>query len=457
MEVFKVDPVDLGLLGDHNWLSFVIFFDLAARRNIQFMSSHSIPAAQQRWSEYASYLHDKYINTCLSLHHGRDLQDVRLRYVLQGEDCTRNIKSVAWESQRDWPDVTLIPDPYYFAERGYEDFLPEGAAMPEWSARRPAIVWRGSTTGVAEGAHTCGIGSGTLDRLPRYRMCRILQRLGPTADVGFVSIVQCPDGDREAILARLATEGLMTPYIPSRDMVNFKFLVDIDGNANSWNFIQRLRMGCCILKVDSPWIQWFDHRIEPWVHYVPVKADLSDLLERAEWCLTHDSEAARIAENSRRLGLSFRFEMEMRQAALDILQASEPLSRDAGHLAALQQVCAAVDERRPAWEAAITAWPTFPEPMWLKTAHGTILGSDGAGNVIQLPLIGDKMRAITLFDGDRRGFDMLGGLRIDRIGEEISLERQGLFLAALPDLERTVCDRPSKGAWETFTLIPAPK
>jgi hypothetical protein len=52
---------------------------------------------------------------------------------------------------------------------------------------------------------------------------------------------------------------------------------------------------------------------------------------------------------------------------------------------------------------------------------------------------------------------MLGGLRIDRIGEEISLERQGLFLAALPDLERTVCDRPSKGAWETFTLIPAPK
>ena len=455
MEVFKLDPADLGLLGDRNWLSLVTLYDLAGRRDMQFMSNHSFPLPQSRWSRYGRYLHDKYIKPLLRLNDGQDLQDVGLRYVFQGEDRTRNIKSVACESQRDWNDVTLIPDFYYFMERGYENFLAEGTPMPDWSARRSAIVWRGSTTGMVDGAVAPGFGADTLHGLPRYRVCRILQQLGPAADVGFVAIVQCSDEQRQIILPRLAAEGLMVPYIYPQDMVNFKFLVDIDGNANAWNFIQRLRMGCCILKVDSPWIQWFNHRIVPWVHYVPVKADLSDLLERAEWCLTHDRKAAQIAENARRFGLDMSFETEMRRAALDILQASEPLSGNAGHSAALERVCATAGERIPDWDAAIAAWSAFPEPMWLRTAHGTILGADGSGGVIQLPLDGNKAGAITLSDSDRSGLAMLGQLHIDRVGDEISLEREGLFLSAQPDRLDTACDRPLKDAWETFTLIPA--
>ena len=36
--------------------------------------------------------------------------------------------------------------------------------------------------------------------------------------------------------------------------------------------------------------------IRPWVHYVPVNADLSNLVERARWLLTHPEAAANIAK-----------------------------------------------------------------------------------------------------------------------------------------------------------------
>ena len=444
MEVCAIDPTHLGLLGDDNWLSIVIFYDLAGQRDVQFIPNYPIPIALERWSQYIRFLQERYIKTYLSLHNNTPTYSgIRLRYVLQGEDCTRNFKSIAWESQRDWDDVTLIPDPYYFAELGYESFLPEGAVIPDWSSRRSTIVWRGSTTGVIQGGHVVGFSMETLEKLPRYRMCRILQQIGPTADVGFVSIVQCPDWEREAIGERLQAEGLNAPYISVHDMVNYKFLIDIDGNANSWNFIQRLRMGCCILKVDSPWIQWFDKRLAPWVHYVPVKADLSDLHERAEWCLAHDRKAAQIAENGRRLGLSFRFEAEMQQAAIDIIRASEPLSERPADKDALQQVSKALERLRPDWLKAITARPAFPAPTWLQTAHGTILGRDKAGCLVQLNRDGDLRRAITLFDEAPQGFEALGDIRIDQVGTQTFLQDGGFFLCAgrrfpwFPSMKRT--------------------
>lgn len=456
MSVFKIDAPSLALLGDGNWLSVTFLFDLAGRHAAQFMADYSIPVPQSRLSRYIRYLHDHYIGPYLQSFDG-DVAAVPLRHIFQGEDCSRHFKSVSWESQRGWDDVCLIPDPYYFMERGYEDFLPDGAILPPWSTRESSIVWRGSTTGVIEGAdaYTVGFGANTLEQLPRYRMCRTLQQLGDYADVGFVSVVQCVDADRDSVAARLAAECLAIGYTQPTAMTRHKYLVDIDGNTNSWNFLQRLRLGCCILKVESPWIQWFSNRIEPWVHYVPVAADLGDLLEKMEWCRTHDRETQRIAENGRRFALGVRFETEMQQATLDILRTSTPLSGDPRDMAAVQDVCAAAFRLHPAWAAAIAARFAFPEPIWLRTAHGTILGNDDRGGLIQLAPDGDMSRAVTLSDHDGRWREQLAGFHLDRSGDTLSLERAGLFLCALQDHASTAVDRLEQGSWETFTLLPA--
>jgi hypothetical protein len=47
-------------------------------------------------------------------------------------------------------------------------------------------------------------------------------------------------------------------------------------------------------------MEWFYSRVEPWVHYVPVSLDLSDLEERVEWALQNDDEAQAIVKRANR-------------------------------------------------------------------------------------------------------------------------------------------------------------
>ena len=38
--------------------------------------------------------------------------------------------------------------------------------------------------------------------------------------------------------------------------------------------------------------------MEPWVHYIPIKPDFSDLEDKMQWLETHDEEAKEIADNA---------------------------------------------------------------------------------------------------------------------------------------------------------------
>lgn len=42
-----------------------------------------------------------------------------------------------------------------------------------------------------------------------------------------------------------------------------------------------LQMGSVVLLHDSPIREWFVPRLAPWVHYVPLRHDLVDMLPRA--------------------------------------------------------------------------------------------------------------------------------------------------------------------------------
>lgn len=48
--------------------------------------------------------------------------------------------------------------------------------------------------------------------------------------------------------------------------------------------------------------EYFNDWIRPFVHYIPVLPDLSDLLEKLEWARSHDAEARMIQERGREIG-----------------------------------------------------------------------------------------------------------------------------------------------------------
>lgn len=45
-----------------------------------------------------------------------------------------------------------------------------------------------------------------------------------------------------------------------------------------------------VLKQDSSYYEHFYNELRPWTHYIPIRADLGDLLEKIQWARQHDEE-----------------------------------------------------------------------------------------------------------------------------------------------------------------------
>ena len=70
-------------------------------------------------------------------------------------------------------------------------------------------------------------------------------------------------------------------------------------------------MNSVVLKTDSPFMQWYFDKLKPWIHYVPLSRDLSDLMEKIDWINAHDSECERISHEATSLIKSLTFEKEV--------------------------------------------------------------------------------------------------------------------------------------------------
>ncbi|KAJ3781614.1 glycosyl transferase family 90-domain-containing protein [Lentinula aff. detonsa] len=62
------------------------------------------------------------------------------------------------------------------------------------------------------------------------------------------------------------------------DAGNYKYVLDIDGNGWSGRFKRLITSNSLVFK-STIYPEWFLDRVEPWVHYVPVQVDLTDLYD----------------------------------------------------------------------------------------------------------------------------------------------------------------------------------
>jgi len=45
-----------------------------------------------------------------------------------------------------------------------------------------------------------------------------------------------------------------------------------------------------VLKQDSQYYEFFYKQLKPYEHYIPLKANLNDVLDRIQWAKDHDAE-----------------------------------------------------------------------------------------------------------------------------------------------------------------------
>lgn len=210
------------------------------------------------------------------------------------------------------PRRVLVPDLYFYQTGG---FAAERRARREsdvpWAERDDGIVWRGGLNGHGITLPDPALATNGLlnQRLRLALACR-----DSDIDVRFTGRF-----DAAPALDRL---GLMGARIAPASWLNRKFAIDIDGFSNTWdNLFIRLLFGCCVLKVDSQvgFRQWYYDRLRPYEHYVPIKADLSDLDHQVDWVRSNPAKAEEIARTGSALAQSMTFESETEFAAQEIL------------------------------------------------------------------------------------------------------------------------------------------
>lgn len=213
------------------------------------------------------------------------------------------------------PHVVPIPDPYFWASHGWRDAEAQSRSQGlPWHDRSSTIVWRGSSSGMGTydpilGGHSPALAT------ERLLLCLALLNV-PDTDAGVSALPR-----REVAYEVLEEHGIGRPPIPEASWLGRKFAIDIDGQTNTWsNLIVRLHYGCCVLKVQSRsnYRQWYYDRLRPWEHYVPVKPDQSDLLEKIDWVRSNDAEASRIAARGQAFARSLDW-ASVRQEAIDLI------------------------------------------------------------------------------------------------------------------------------------------
>ena len=79
-------------------------------------------------------------------------------------------------------------------------------------------------------------------------------------------------------------------------------MIHIDGHIASWGRGPAiLYSDSVLLEVESENEPLYIQSFVPWVHYVPVQTDLSDLVEKIQWLKDNDDQAKQIALNGKSL------------------------------------------------------------------------------------------------------------------------------------------------------------
>lgn len=188
----------------------------------------------------------------------------------------------------DWTRV-LAKENRYFASTKRTIATSDIFTTP-WDKKKPRVVFRGSNT---------GIGS-TIETNIRLKLCHEFQS-HPYFNVGISSWSDRyrKEMGNENVLYPNKYENLTSSPLSLEEQSTYKYIVHVEGHVQAFRLSIEMAMQSVILLVDSKYKLWYQDKMIPWFHYVPVSSDLSDLLERVQWCMDNDNEAKNIAKNAR--------------------------------------------------------------------------------------------------------------------------------------------------------------
>jgi hypothetical protein len=179
---------------------------------------------------------------------------------------TKTIPTSSWFSLQNW-----------YSRDWDRTFQYQQRTYP-WSTKINKAVWRGSTTGHSLEAN--------ITNLPRGRLVRHGMERPDLIDAGFTSFVQYFASMKEELLSKNLT--ITAKQMQFDDQMNYRAILDIDGNSWSSRFPKILCTNSVAIKVVPKWVEYFYDQIQPMEHYIP--ASLDNLTEVVEYVMDKSNE-----------------------------------------------------------------------------------------------------------------------------------------------------------------------
>lgn len=216
-------------------------------------------------------------------------------------------------------NVVLIPD--FEAMQGYQNIYKKLDLIKNkysWQKKIASIFWRGNASGAEAGPAEY--------KFPRLQFLQTASRYPNIIDAKFTKYPKQTSSELQAYLNKYFPINHTTEI---EEALKYRYLFDVDGYSCSYSRMAWILYSDSLLfKHKSTKQQWYYSLLQPFVHYIPIKEDFSDLEQQYLWAENNKDQAQQIVHNAQILAKQVFSEQAIEQATIQALMDYHALTQN---------------------------------------------------------------------------------------------------------------------------------
>ncbi len=168
-----------------------------------------------------------------------------------------------------------------------------------WDNKIEKIFWRGASTG-SKSINFYNVSN--IDKLIRLKLVFLSKLFPDKIDAVITKFPEFSSGyDGKKLLSIMKILYKNADPVSEEEHLKYKYLIAVDGNTSPWVRVPWiLSSNSVLLRQETSNIQWFYPALKPYIHYIPLKKDLTDIFEKFDWLKNNDQKLKHITYNAQK-------------------------------------------------------------------------------------------------------------------------------------------------------------